>query len=161
MPACSVQNSSQVRPRESSMRESRTCLRHWARAAEQLPETAAKAFWRPVQEPRSNCFSLSMSVFRIDRCGIGGSFVANRGVGGAGSHRSMRNRAFCRVSLTAYPTLLEHTGGGWRGGERGWNGEFGVCFVEGRKICGTRNIYEGPRHGDDEAKRGCSRPSGL
>src|SRR5215471_956402 len=63
MPACSVQNSSQVRPRESSMWESRTCLRHWARAAEQLPETAAKAFWRPVQERGRTVFRYPCAFF--------------------------------------------------------------------------------------------------
>src|SRR5690348_17053278 len=113
------------------MEESRTCLRHWARAAEQLPATAAKAFWRPVQEPRSNCFSLSIALFRIDRCGIGRSFVGNRGVGGVRSHRSMRKRAFRRVILIAYPTLLSRTRGGGTGRERVQTGSLGfVLLVE-------------------------------
>ena len=35
--------------------------------------------WRPVQEPRSSCFSLSMRVFRNDRSGIGGKFRCKQG----------------------------------------------------------------------------------
>src|SRR5215469_7614573 len=70
-----------------------------------------------------------MRVFRIDRCGIGRSFVANRGVDGAGSHRSMRSRTFRRSGLPAYPTLLEHTRGGETRLERAEAGSLGFVLL--------------------------------
>ena len=79
--------------------------------------------------PRRRGFSLSMSVFRNDRSEIGRSFVANKGVGGGGSERSFRNRAFRRVSLTAYPTLLEHTRGCGTGWEKAEMGSLGFVLL--------------------------------
>src|SRR5215472_13699016 len=80
MPAWSLQNSSQVKPSESSILESRTCLRHCARAAEQLPVTTAKACWRPIQEPRSICFSVSIACLGNDRCENRRRFVPTKRV---------------------------------------------------------------------------------
>src|SRR5690348_7350412 len=92
MPAWRVQNASEVKPRCRACGKPRTCLRHWARAAEQPLETLAKAFWRPTQEPRSRCFCESMGAFRKCVSGFPEKFVAKREDGGAWPELRSRKR---------------------------------------------------------------------
>src|SRR5690348_7385957 len=133
MPAWRVQNSSQVKPRSSSMWESRTCLRHWARAAEQPLETLAKAFWRPTQEPRSNWFCESMRAFRKRVSGFCERFVASRGVGGADPEMHSRNRVGGPATRDLLLDLIVARGCKKDGSARGGGERVGVCFV-GEKI---------------------------